>query len=89
MDTLDSLLIGAVSMGSMVAALFFLRFWVRTRDIFFLLFAAAFAIESMSRFALAFAQSQTESEPLYYVPRLVAFSLIALAVIVKNNPRRR
>jgi hypothetical protein len=30
-----------------------------------------------------------ETEPLYYLPRLVAFSLIALAVVLKNRPRGR
>ena len=61
----------------------------RTRDTFFLFFSAAFLIEAVSRFTLAFEQGSNENEPLYYLPRLVAFSLIALAVILKNRPRGR
>ncbi len=86
METLGTLLIGAVSMGSLVAALFFLRCWSRTRDVFFLFFAAAFLIEALSRFALAFHRTGDETEPLYYLPRLFAFSLIAVAVVLKNRP---
>jgi len=87
-QTLESVLRGATAMGSLVAALFFLRFWLRSRDSFFLFFSAAFLIEAVSRVVLAFAQAGDEYEPLYYLPRLLAFSLIALAVILKNRPRR-
>jgi hypothetical protein len=76
-------------MGSLVAALFFLRFWARTRDTFFLFFSAAFLIEGASRFVLAFHPAGEETEPLYYLPRLFAFSLIAIAVVLKNRPRSR
>ena len=89
MHTLGTWLLGAVSMGSLVAALFFLRFWSKTRDSFFLFFSSAFLIEAASRFALAFHPAGDETEPLYYLPRLVAFSLIAVAVILKNRPRSR
>lgn len=85
--TLKVLLLGAIAMGSLVASLFFLRFWLRTRDTFFLFFAAAFLIECISRAVLAFEQTADENEPLYYLPRLFAFSLIALAVVLKNRPR--
>jgi hypothetical protein len=83
---LETLMLGAVAMGSLTAALFFLRFWVRTRDSFFLFFSAAFFIEAASRIGLAFGRSANEYEPLFYLPRLLAFSLIALAVILKNRP---
>lgn len=86
---LQSFLQGAAAMGSLVAALFFLRFWTRTRDSFFLFFSAAFLIEGLSRVPLVFDHSADEAEPLYYLPRLIAFSLIALAVILKNRPRSR
>ena len=86
---LQSFLQGAAAMGSLVAALFFLRFWTRTRDSFFLFFSAAFLIEGLSRVPLVFEHAADETEPLYYLPRLVAFSLIALAVVLKNRPTGR
>lgn len=89
MQTLQTFLMGAAAMGSLAAALFFLRFWARTRDTFFLFFSAAFLIEGISRLPLAFEHAPDETEPLYYLPRLVAFSLIVLAVVLKNRPRGR
>lgn len=71
-------------MSSLVAALFFLRFWFRTRDSFFLLFSSAFAIYAGSQFVLGWSNA-SEYEPLYYLPRLVTFALIVLAVINKNR----
>ncbi|HEV2560750.1 MAG TPA: DUF5985 family protein [Rhizomicrobium sp.] len=84
MDTLRSMLAGAISMASFVAALFFLRFWLRTRDSFFLLFSSAFAIYAGNQLMLGWLRA-SEFEPLYYLPRLATFGLIVLAVINKNR----
>jgi hypothetical protein len=88
MQTLISILSGAVFMSCLVAALFFLRFWQKTRDTFFLLFSVAFAIYAISQFALGWPRA-SEFEPLFYLPRLVTFALIIVAVVDKNrtNPR--
>ena len=80
MDALRSMLNGAVATCAMVAALFFLRFWLKTRDSFFLLFAIAFGIYAASQFALGWANT-SEYEPFYYLPRLVTFALIVAAVV--------
>ena len=79
-------LTGAVAMASFVAMVFFLKFWRRTKDSFFLFFALAFGIDAASRFVLGLAHVSDESEPLYYVPRLVAFTLIIVAIVLKNRP---
>jgi len=82
-------LTGAVAMASFVAMLFFLRFWRQTRDSFFLLFAIAFSIEAVSCFSLGLVQFSDEPEPFYYVPRLITFGLIILAIVLKNRPRKQ
>jgi hypothetical protein len=87
MDTLTGILTGAVAMAFLVVALFFLRFWARTRDPFFALFAAAFAIYGSSQFALGWGRA-SEFEPLFYVPRLLTFALIVIAVAIKNRAAR-
>jgi hypothetical protein len=87
--SLTPVLSGAVAMACFVAALFFLKYWRQTRDSFFLLFALAFGIEALSRLVLAIARVSDESEPLYYIPRLVAFLLIILAIVLKNRPQNR
>ena len=86
--SLNPVLAGAVAMASFVAALFFFKYWRQTRDSFFLLFALAFGIDAASRFVLGIARVSDESEPLYYVPRLVAFLLIILAIALKNRPQQ-
>jgi hypothetical protein len=82
------MLMGAVAMASFVATLFFLRFWTQTRDPLFLFFSAAFALDTLSRVALAMSHPSDELEPLYYVVRLVMFGLIIAAIVQKNRPRR-
>ena len=84
METLRSMLGGAVSVSALLAALFFLRFWHRTRDRFFLIFSIAFAIYAISQLVLGLAEVP-EFEPFYYLPRLLTFALIMLAVIDKNR----
>ena len=85
MSPLLALLTGAIAALSLVAALFFLRFWTRTHDRFFLLFALAFAIDGLSRLIVAGIHLPDESEPYSYLPRLVTFSLIIAAVVLKNR----
>jgi hypothetical protein len=46
---LVSFLSGAVTLGFLVAAAFFLRFWRRTHDRLFLAFAVAFMLLAMNR----------------------------------------
>jgi hypothetical protein len=82
------MLMGAVAMASLVATLFFLRFWWQTRDVLFLFFAAAFGLDTVSRVALGLSHPSDELEPFYYLVRLVMFGLIIAAIIQKNRPRR-
>ncbi|MBS0525665.1 MAG: hypothetical protein JSS04_18695 [Proteobacteria bacterium] len=85
MNSLMPALTGAVASLSLVAALFFLRFWTRTHDRFFLLFALAFAIDGLSRLVVVAIHLSDESEPYSYLPRLVTFALIIAAVVLKNR----
>ena len=82
------MLMGAVAMASFVAMLFFLRFWSQTRDLLFLFFAEAFALDAVMRVLLALNHPDEELEPIYYLTRLVMFGLIIAAIIHKNRPRR-
>lgn len=84
MESFNDALIGAAAMAALTAALIFLRFWRRSRDPLFLLFSIAFAIDGMMRFVLGFSTQSTEDQPFYYLPRLVAFGLIIIAIVHKN-----
>jgi hypothetical protein len=88
---ISSVLTGAVAMASLVAALFFAKFWRRTGDAFFALFAAAFAIDGIARFLVGIVDFSSEAEPLAYLPRLLTFGLIVIAIVQKNlsGPMRK
>ena len=86
---LNPVLTGAVAMASLVAALFFLRFWRQTRDGLFLTFAIAFGLDAAARFVLGLTHFPDETEPLVFVPRLLAYALIIGAIIQKNRPSNR
>jgi hypothetical protein len=88
-STVNSVLTGAVAMASFVATLFFLRFWRQTRDSFFLLFSVAFGLDAATRLMLGLSHVSDETEPFFYIPRLITFGLIIAAIVQKNRPRKR
>jgi hypothetical protein len=85
---MNEILVGAIAMGSVVAGLFFLRFWRSTRDRFFLYFALSFFIEGCNRILLwPDMQSEGAHQNVFYILRLIAYGLILLALWEKNRPR--
>ncbi len=76
---------GAVAMGCAVAVAFFLRYWRDSGDRFFGFFSAAFAIMAANWTALALIAPTAETRHYFYLFRLVAFSLILVAIIDKNR----
>jgi hypothetical protein len=76
---------GANALASVVAGLFFLRFWRDTRDRLFALFAVAFWVFAINWVLLAFAGVPDERRHLLYLVRLVAFIIIIAAIVDKNR----
>jgi hypothetical protein len=74
---------GAIAMGFLVIGLFFLRFWRRTHDGLFLIFAIAFWLLTANGAAFALA-GIARGEAWVYLLRLVAFILIIAAILSKN-----
>jgi hypothetical protein len=74
---------GAVAMGHLVAGLFFLRFWRRTGDSLFLIFAIAFWLltANVAAFSLG---GIPRGDGWVYLLRLAAFVLIIAAIVNKN-----
>ena len=85
---MQDMLTGAIALGSLLAALFFLRFWRNTGDRFFLYFALAFGIEGVNRIYIGAARVMHEDIPVYYLIRLLSYGLILLAIWEKNRPAR-
>jgi hypothetical protein len=82
---MNTVMLGAIAMASLIAASFFLRFWQQTRDPLFLFFCLAFAVEAVTRVLLATAEISAEGEPFFYLARLAAFALIIGAIVHKNR----
>jgi hypothetical protein len=84
---MNQMLMGAIAVGSLLAGLFFFRFWRHSRDKFFLYFALSFWIEGLNRVALGLLVYASEDNPLFYSVRIVAYGLILAAIWQKNRPR--
>jgi hypothetical protein len=76
---------GLITMGFVVAGLFFLRFWRRTGDLLFAAFAIAFWMLAANQALLVFVRVPIEERSWLYLLRLGAFTLILLAIIAKNR----
>ncbi|HVQ08035.1 MAG TPA: DUF5985 family protein [Allosphingosinicella sp.] len=76
---------GAITIGFVVAGLFFLRFWRRTGDGLFLAFWLAFWLLGLAQALLTFASVPVEERSSLYLLRLAAFSLILGSVWIKNR----
>jgi len=85
---MTDLVYGAIIMGSLVIVLFFLNFWRRVRDRFFLFFSLAFLLLGLNWFVLVLAGEASDVRSYGYLTRLMAFLLIIVAVIDKNRSRK-
>jgi Family of unknown function (DUF5985) len=81
MDLLSGILIA----GDAVIGLFFLRFWVVSRDRLFAMFAVAFWILGIQRLLLAVTRTIVEDQAIFYTLRLFAFLIIIVAIVDKNR----
>jgi len=80
---------GALAMGYGLATVFFLRFWRTSRDGLFAAFAVAFALMALAQVFSVAVGSSHEQDGHVYLPRLAAFIVIILAILLKNLPARR
>ena len=76
---------GALTFGFLVAGLFFLRFWKRTRDGLFVAFALAFWLLGLTQALLTLSNIPVEERSWLYLLRLAAFALILVSIWFKNR----
>ncbi|MGH7662643.1 MAG: DUF5985 family protein [Vulcanimicrobiaceae bacterium] len=84
-----ALMSGAVCALSAVAACALFRSYWRLGDRFFAYFAAAFALFGASQLFLGIRNLPEGNYPYAYVPRLLVFVLILIAIVEKNRAVRR
>ena len=75
---------GAVTMGYLVAAGFFARFWRQTADRLFLAFALAFALFALNQALAQWLGAADERVGYTYFLRVLGFILILAAIVDKN-----
>ena len=77
-------LAGAVTLGYLVAAGFFLSFWRKTRERLFLAFGAAFILFALNQLLSAALLVIIEPTNLVYILRVLGFVMIIAAIVDKN-----
>ena len=84
----DIFLLGFVAACSLVAGLFFLRFWRSTRDTLFLAFAAFFIIQGGSYAFIVSLSHPNEGSLWIFLIRLLSVLLVLGAILWKNTGKR-
>jgi hypothetical protein len=92
---ISQFLSGGIMLGFLAIAYFFFRFWQKTRDSLFAVFAAAFCVLSIERVLLLATAAGIdpdspahEQRPYVYSIRFFAFLLIITAFLLKNRRAR-
>ena len=84
-QTLVIYLAGMVTAGFLACGLFFVRFWWRSRDFLFIAFAVAFWLLAMNNAFVVLWPEPQEQRSWFYLLRIAAFLLIAVAIVRKNT----
>lgn len=84
-----ALVAGALAAGFAICGLFLLRFWSRTREALFLVFALAFWLLAANQVAPVLLGIPRENASGVYLFRLAAFVLIIAGILGKNFFGRR
>ena len=89
---ISQFLSGGIMVGFLTIAFFFFRFWRKTGDTLFWIFAASFSVLALERILLlatsspqALTNSVNEFRPYVYWVRFFAFLLIIVGFLVKNR----
>jgi hypothetical protein len=86
---MNNFLFGAIAMASATVALVFLRYFSRTRDYFFLLFAVAFGLGALGNvLSVTLVAFSDRTSAVRFVLPLFQYLLILAAIAHKNFSRR-
>ena len=77
-------LAGMEAAGFIIAAVLFIRFWRKTDDAFFAWFAGAFCLFALNQYLIAVLGEGAERGGAAFIPRLLGFLLLAIAILFKN-----
>jgi hypothetical protein len=77
-------LAGMTAAGFLVAALFFFKFWRRTRDSLFANFGISFILFALSQAGSLVFDAPHDDKTWIYLLRLAGFVLLLIAIVGKN-----
>ena len=83
-EAVGGFLNGGVAVSYLVASIFFLRFWRKTRDRLFLSFSAAFVLLATNLVIVVTLGVEDERTGYSYILRVLGFLLILWAILRKN-----
>ena len=86
---LESLLDGARCLTCLAIALFFVRMGMRSRDRLYHAFSFAFVLLAANAVIVGLYTGAGDYQAFVFLPRLLAFVVIIVAIFDKNRPRRR
>lgn len=86
---MSEFLYGVITMGFLIGALFFFRFWKKTRDGLFMAFGLAFLLLALNQSLIAVTDVPREEQPWLYLPKLAAFGLLIAGILWKNRSDTR
>ena len=89
MKPVTDILLGAVIMGDVIAAVFFVRYWRLTGDRFFLFFSASFIAIAVSRVVVDENLPPVGYEPFGYMIRILSYVFIIAGIMYKNIGAKR
>jgi hypothetical protein len=89
MKPVTDILLGAVIMGDVIAAVFFVRYWRLTNDRFFLFFSASFIAIAVSRVVVDENLPPVGYEPFGYMIRILSYVFIIAGIMYKNIGAKR
>jgi hypothetical protein len=76
---------GMVAMGFLIASLFFVSFWRRTGDTLFMVFGVAFFLMALNQALPILLDISREEHSWFYLLRLLAYTLIVVAIVRKSS----
>jgi hypothetical protein len=75
---------GMVTGGNLVAALFFFRFWRRTKEPLFVMFSISFVLFAGGQFGSLWLDGPHDDNTWIFLLRLAGFVLLLVGIVRKN-----
>lgn len=82
---LPAFLSGSIMGLCFVASLFFARFWSRTGERLFSVFALSFLLLGLERISLLLVGANDETKTWVYLIRFFAFAVLVVGIVDKNR----